>query len=107
MEQRMGRGGHRGVCLGGSGLVGEILPVSVGEPRQRSDVELVGRRRGRSVQEPFAPVIEDVLAVVGAVEQRRRSPAQPAQVLDRLREEEIRVEDRIVVGVAERLHVFP
>ena len=103
----MGRGGRRGVCLGGSGLVGEILPVSVGEPRQRSDVELVGRRRGRSVQEAFAPVVEDVLAVVGAVEQRRRSPAQSAQVLDRFREEEIRVEDRIVVGVAERLHVFP
>lgn len=74
VEQRVGRGGYRGVCLGGSGLVGEILPVSVGEPRQRSDVELVGRRRGRSVQEAFAPVVEDVLAMVGAVEQRRRSP---------------------------------
>ena len=67
MEQGVRRGGRLAVPFGGSHLLGEVLPVLVGEPAQRGDVNLIGGRRRRGVQEAAPAVVEDILAVVGAV----------------------------------------
>ena len=71
VKQRVSRRGSRLVGLGGGGLFGEMGPVILREPGQRRHVELIGRRRGRGVQEAFAVVVDQVFAVVRAVEQGR------------------------------------
>lgn len=86
VEQGVGRGRRCLIDPGSRGFGGKIPPVGVGEPRQRGHVELIGGRGGRGVQEAFAVVVQNVLAVVGAVEQRRGGLPQSAQEGDRFGE---------------------
>ena len=105
VEQRRGVGRSRAVRPGGGDLFREQLPVAVGKPGQRRHPELVGRRGGRGVQKPVPGIVEQVLAMVGAVEQGRHGIRFGAQEADGLRKKTVRVEHRIVVGVAEPLRV--
>lgn len=63
-------------------------------------MDAVRRRRGRSVQEALAIVVEDVLAVVGRVEHCRLRPTL-AEHRDDAVQHEVGLTDGVVVGVDE------
>ncbi len=58
------------------------------------------------MQEALPFVVENIFAVIGTVEQRRAVVFERAEIFDRLREEVVRIVDRIVVGIDEFLDVL-
>lgn len=71
VEEGMCRGRGRFVGASRGDLFGEEPAVILREPGQRGHVELIGGRGGRGVEEAFAPVVDQVLAVVRTVEHCR------------------------------------
>lgn len=69
-------------------------------PDKERHMYAVRRRRGRSVQEALAIVVEDILAVVGRVEHCRLRPTL-AQHRDDAVQYEVGLTDGVVVGVEE------
>ncbi len=101
MEQGVGIGGNVGIGGGRLGDPGECGTVIGRKPGERSDPQLISRSGGRSVEKTLPLVVEQILAVVGAIEHGGRHAAERTEVSDGLGEEVVGITNGIVVGVAQ------
>ena len=99
-------GGHALTAVGteGGSLGRTQPPVGRRHPDEQRHVELVIGRYGRGMEELLTAVVEDVLAMVGGVEQGRGSPGG-IELTDETAEEAVGGTDAVVVGVQQLLTV--
>ena len=98
MEYGGGGGEESGIGPRRRNLFAEALRILVRHPTETRHVQLVVGQMRRGVQKPAGRVVEQILAVVGTVHQRRAGAAAGEQLYDS-RQHVVCVENRVVVGI--------